>query len=124
MPAMIRYLDKWATAAFSNTGEDMKVCTQGLLVTGVAILNHGQVTRMTLELAPTLQTTIPHQWEDFGALDRFNVHFSRTRRLTSGIRLKLMTHQSLVRVPDHYMATAWCESLVRESDISDADQFT
>ncbi|GFV08575.1 hypothetical protein TNCV_2892901 [Trichonephila clavipes] len=37
-------------------------------------LNHGQVKWTTLELAPPLLTTTPHQREDVSALDRFNVH--------------------------------------------------
>ncbi|GFT89368.1 HTH_Tnp_Tc3_2 domain-containing protein [Trichonephila clavipes] len=38
------------------------------------ILNHGQVTWTTPELAPPLLTTTPHQREDVSALDRFSVH--------------------------------------------------
>ncbi|GFX79015.1 hypothetical protein TNCV_3913021 [Trichonephila clavipes] len=34
---------------------------------------------MTTELAPPLQTTTPHQWEDVSALDIFNVHRCATR---------------------------------------------
>ncbi|GFV26056.1 hypothetical protein TNCV_4398681 [Trichonephila clavipes] len=41
---------------------------------GPRILNHGQVTWTTPELAPPLLTTTPHQREDVSALDRFNVH--------------------------------------------------
>ncbi|GFV30585.1 uncharacterized protein TNCV_4222361 [Trichonephila clavipes] len=48
--------------------------TRGLLATDHVILNHGQVTWTTPELAPPLLTTTPHQWEDVSALDRFNVH--------------------------------------------------
>ncbi|GFY19596.1 uncharacterized protein TNCV_4647681 [Trichonephila clavipes] len=48
--------------------------TRGLLATDHVILNHGQVTWTTPELAPALLTTTPHQWEDISALDRFNVH--------------------------------------------------
>ncbi|GFV14192.1 uncharacterized protein TNCV_526661 [Trichonephila clavipes] len=47
--------------------------TRGLLATDHVIVNHGQVTWTTPELAPLLATT-PHQWEDVSALDRFNVH--------------------------------------------------
>ncbi|GFX38334.1 hypothetical protein TNCV_3813801 [Trichonephila clavipes] len=35
-----------------------------LLATDLVTLNHGQVTRMTPELAPLLLPTIPHQRED------------------------------------------------------------
>ncbi|GFU15724.1 uncharacterized protein TNCV_2367031 [Trichonephila clavipes] len=48
--------------------------TRGLLATDHVILNHGQVTWTTPELAPPLLTTTPHQREDVSALDRFNVH--------------------------------------------------
>ncbi|GFT08447.1 uncharacterized protein TNCV_2324641 [Trichonephila clavipes] len=66
--------------------------TRGLLATDHVILNHGQVTRTTLELAPPLLTTIPHLREDVSALDRFNVHRSPTRRVFSGTGLELMTY--------------------------------
>ncbi|GFX74584.1 uncharacterized protein TNCV_1158011 [Trichonephila clavipes] len=49
------------------------------------ILNQGQVTWTTPELAPPLLTTTPHQLEDVSALDRFNVHRCPTRRVFSGI---------------------------------------
>ncbi|GFS80362.1 uncharacterized protein TNCV_3447971 [Trichonephila clavipes] len=48
--------------------------TLGLLASDHVILNHGQVTWTTSELAPPLLTTTPHQREDVSALDRFNVH--------------------------------------------------
>ncbi|GFU62112.1 uncharacterized protein TNCV_2671581, partial [Trichonephila clavipes] len=48
--------------------------TRGLLATDHVILNHGQATWTTPELAPSLLTTTPHQWENVSALDRFNVH--------------------------------------------------
>ncbi|GFV69793.1 hypothetical protein TNCV_431121 [Trichonephila clavipes] len=38
--------------------------TRGLLATDHVILNHGQVTWTTPELAPPLLTTTPHQRED------------------------------------------------------------
>ncbi|GFT74690.1 heat shock 70kDa protein 8 [Trichonephila clavipes] len=53
--------------------------TRGLLVTDHVILNHGQVTWTTPELAPPLLTTTPHQRKDVSALDRFNVHRCPTR---------------------------------------------
>ncbi|GFU96439.1 retrovirus-related Pol polyprotein from transposon opus [Trichonephila clavipes] len=58
--------------------------TRGLLATDHVILNHGQVTWTTPELAPPLLTTTPHQREDVSALDRFNVHRCPTRRVFSG----------------------------------------
>ncbi|GFT60975.1 hypothetical protein TNCV_3454211 [Trichonephila clavipes] len=38
--------------------------TRGYLETDLVILNHGQETRTTPELAPSLLTTIPYQRED------------------------------------------------------------
>ncbi|GFW34020.1 uncharacterized protein TNCV_287041 [Trichonephila clavipes] len=66
--------------------------TRGLLTTYLAILNYGQVTRMTPELAPPLLTTTLHQPEDVGALVRFNVHRCPTRQVFSGSGLELMTY--------------------------------
>ncbi|GFU45772.1 uncharacterized protein TNCV_1295091 [Trichonephila clavipes] len=57
------------------------------------ILNLGQVTRMTPELAPPLLTTTPHQWEGVRALDRFNMHRFPTRWVFRGTGLELMTRQ-------------------------------
>ncbi|GFV69205.1 uncharacterized protein TNCV_3861291 [Trichonephila clavipes] len=58
---------------------------RGLLATDHVILNHGQVTWTTPELAPPLLTTTPHQREDVSALDRFNVPRCPTRRVFSGL---------------------------------------
>ncbi|GFU63272.1 uncharacterized protein TNCV_3333221 [Trichonephila clavipes] len=49
------------------------------------ILNHGQVTWTTPELASPLLTTTPHQREEVSALDRFNVHRCPTRWVFNGI---------------------------------------
>ncbi|GFX40330.1 uncharacterized protein TNCV_4319631 [Trichonephila clavipes] len=68
--------------------------TRGLLTTDHVILNHGQVTWTTPELAPHLLTTTPHQREDVSALNRFNVHRCPTRRVFSGIGLELVTRQA------------------------------
>ncbi|GFW39671.1 uncharacterized protein TNCV_3188421 [Trichonephila clavipes] len=65
-----------------------------LLATAHVILNHGQVTWATPELAPPLLTTTPHQREDGFALDRFNVHRCPTRRVFSGTELELVTRQA------------------------------
>ncbi|GFV30562.1 uncharacterized protein TNCV_41871 [Trichonephila clavipes] len=67
--------------------------TRRLLATDLVILNHGQVTRMTPKLAPSLLTTTSHQWEDVSALDIFNVHRSLTRWVFSGTGLELVTCQ-------------------------------
>ncbi|GFV71118.1 uncharacterized protein TNCV_4130021 [Trichonephila clavipes] len=65
--------------------------TRGLLATDHVILNHGQVTWTTPELAPPLLTTTPHRREDVSALDRFNVHRCPTRRVFSGTGIEHMT---------------------------------
>ncbi|GFW11730.1 uncharacterized protein TNCV_43651 [Trichonephila clavipes] len=67
--------------------------TRGLLATDHVILNHGQVTWTTPELAPPLLTTAPHHWEDVSALDRFNVHRCPTRRVFNGTGIELVTRQ-------------------------------
>ncbi|GFU17981.1 uncharacterized protein TNCV_318711 [Trichonephila clavipes] len=71
---------------------DLSPSTRGLLATDHVILNHGQVTWTTPELAPPLLTITPHQREDVSALDRFNVHRCPTRRVFSGTGLELMTY--------------------------------
>ncbi|GFW63563.1 transposable element Tc1 transposase [Trichonephila clavipes] len=75
--------------------------TRGLLATDHVILNHGQVTWTTPELAPPLLTTTPHQREDVSALDRFNVHLCPTRRVFSGTGLDPVTKQATVRYLYH-----------------------
>ncbi|GFU58772.1 retrovirus-related Pol polyprotein from transposon 17.6 [Trichonephila clavipes] len=80
--------------------------TRGLLATDHVILNHGQVTWTTTELAPSLLTTIPHQREDVSALDRFNVHRCPTRRVFSGTGLELVTRQATIRYLNHSATAA------------------
>ncbi|GFW12304.1 uncharacterized protein TNCV_2489481 [Trichonephila clavipes] len=80
--------------------------TRGLLATDHVILNHGQVTWTTPELAPPLLTTTPHQREDVSALDRFNVHRCPTRRVFSGTGLELVTRQATVRYLYHSATAA------------------
>ncbi|GFU17156.1 uncharacterized protein TNCV_1854001 [Trichonephila clavipes] len=63
--------------------------TRGLLTTDHVILNHGQVTWTTPEMAPPLLTTTSHQREDVSALDRFNVHRCPTRRVWARTRHKV-----------------------------------
>ncbi|GFV22160.1 uncharacterized protein TNCV_631131 [Trichonephila clavipes] len=72
-----------------------------LLATDHVILNHGQVTWTTRELAPPLLTTTPHQREDVSALDRFNVHRCPTWRVLSGAGLELVTRQTTIRYLYH-----------------------
>ncbi|GFW19466.1 uncharacterized protein TNCV_1603601 [Trichonephila clavipes] len=81
------------------------------------ILNHGQVTWTTPELAPPLLTTTPHQREDVSALDRFNVHRCPTRRVFSGTGLQPVTKQATVRYLYHSATAATLrtpETLVME----------
>ncbi|GFW51011.1 uncharacterized protein TNCV_3592931 [Trichonephila clavipes] len=80
--------------------------TRGLLATDHVILNHGQVTWTTPELAPPLLTTTPHQREDVSALDRFNVHRCPTRRVFSGTEIELVTRQAMIRYLYHSATTA------------------
>ncbi|GFY05488.1 uncharacterized protein TNCV_218701 [Trichonephila clavipes] len=71
------------------------------------ILNHGQVTWTTPELAPPpLLTTSPYQREDVSALDRFNVHRCPTRRVFSGTGLELVTSQATIRYLYHSATAA------------------
>ncbi|GFW86012.1 uncharacterized protein TNCV_1968201 [Trichonephila clavipes] len=66
------------------------------------ILNHGQVTWTTPELAPPpLLTTTPHQREDISALDRFHVHRCPTRRVFSGTGFEPVTKQATVQYLYH-----------------------
>ncbi|GFW63199.1 uncharacterized protein TNCV_581391 [Trichonephila clavipes] len=80
--------------------------TRGLLATDHVILNHGQVTWTTSELAPPLLTTTPHQREDVSALDRFNVHRCPTWRVFSGTGLELETRKATVRYLYHSATAA------------------
>ncbi|GFX82819.1 uncharacterized protein TNCV_1699381 [Trichonephila clavipes] len=80
--------------------------TRGLLATDHVILNHGQVTWTTPELAPPLLTTTPHQREDVSALDRFNVHRCPTRRVFSGTGIELVTRQATIRYLYHSATAA------------------
>ncbi|GFV53979.1 uncharacterized protein TNCV_2047791 [Trichonephila clavipes] len=80
--------------------------TRGLLATDHVILNHGQVTWTTPELAPPLLTTTPHQREDVSALDRFNVHRCPTRRVFSGTGNELVTRQATIRYLYHSATAA------------------
>ncbi|GFV35407.1 uncharacterized protein TNCV_3204391 [Trichonephila clavipes] len=87
--------------------------TRGLLTTDHVILNHGQVTWTTPELAPPLLTTTPHQREDISALDRFNVHRCPTRWVFSGTGLELVTRQATVRYLYHSATAAtWAGGII------------
>ncbi|GFU13844.1 uncharacterized protein TNCV_940321 [Trichonephila clavipes] len=80
--------------------------TRGLLATDHVILNHGQVTWTTPELAPPLLTTTPHQREDVSALDRFSVHRCPTRRVFSGTGFESVTKQATVQYLYHSATAA------------------
>ncbi|GFW88989.1 uncharacterized protein TNCV_2684231 [Trichonephila clavipes] len=80
--------------------------TRGLLATDHVILNHGQVTWTTPELAPPLLTTTPHQREDVSALDRFSVQRCPTRRVFSGTGLELVTKPATIRCLYHSATAA------------------
>ncbi|GFV98599.1 uncharacterized protein TNCV_1452851 [Trichonephila clavipes] len=80
---------------------ECSIATRGLLATDHVILNHGQVTWTTPELAPHSPNYHTKQWEDVSALDRFNVHRCPTRRVFSGTGLELVTKQATARYPYH-----------------------
>ncbi|GFV06719.1 putative DD41D transposase [Trichonephila clavipes] len=76
---------------------------RGPLATDHVILNHGQVTWTTPELAPPSPN---YHTEDVSALDRFNVHRCPTRRVFSGTGLELVTKQATVRYLYHSATAA------------------
>ncbi|GFV49091.1 uncharacterized protein TNCV_236251 [Trichonephila clavipes] len=80
--------------------------TRGLLAADNVILNHGQVTWTTPELAPPLLTTTQHQREDAPALDRPNVHRCPTRWVPSGTGIEPVTKQDTIRHPYHSATVA------------------
>ncbi|GFW21935.1 uncharacterized protein TNCV_4822181 [Trichonephila clavipes] len=84
------YIEEQTRSGRKNT----RRATRGLLATDHVILNHGQVTWTTPELAPLLLTTTPHQREDVSALDRFSVHRCPTRRVFSATGLEQGQPQS------------------------------
>ncbi|GFW97474.1 uncharacterized protein TNCV_4991501 [Trichonephila clavipes] len=94
------------SASLPKTAKLRLMATRGLLATDHVILNHGQVTWTTPELAPPLLTSTPHQREDVSALDRFNVHRCPTRRVFSGTGLELVTRQATVRYLYHSATAA------------------
>ncbi|GFY17693.1 uncharacterized protein TNCV_1074281 [Trichonephila clavipes] len=91
---------------FEKKKEKSLKATRGLLATDHVILNHGQVTWTTPELAPPLLTTTPHQREDVSALDRFNVHRCPTRWNFSGTGIELVTRQATIRYLYHSATAA------------------
>ncbi|GFU81817.1 uncharacterized protein TNCV_3380771, partial [Trichonephila clavipes] len=75
--------------------------TRGLLATDHVILNHGQVTWTTPELAPPLLTTTPHQREDVSASTDLTC-IAALRRVFSGTGLEPVTKQATVRYLYHF----------------------
>ncbi|GFW13578.1 uncharacterized protein TNCV_1210441 [Trichonephila clavipes] len=101
---VLEVLKPLSARSFTNSG--LTIATRGLLATDHVILNHGQVTWTTPELAPPLLTTTPHQREDVSALDRFSVHRCPTRRVFSGTGIELVTRQATIRYLYHSATAA------------------
>ncbi|GFV01156.1 integrase catalytic domain-containing protein [Trichonephila clavipes] len=104
---------KWSTGRITEIfpGTDGKVRvvnlpTRGLLATDHVILNHGQVTWTTPELAPPSPNYHTTPTEDVSALERFNVHRRPTRRVFSGTGLEPVTKQATVRYLYHSATAA------------------
>ncbi|GFV50038.1 hypothetical protein TNCV_2354231 [Trichonephila clavipes] len=76
---------------------------RGLLVMDIIILNHGQVTRTTLELEPLCPNFHVTPAGGRLSIDRFN----STRWVFSGTRLELMTRKPRVRYLDHWATPTW-----------------
>ncbi|GFX98810.1 uncharacterized protein TNCV_1503861 [Trichonephila clavipes] len=85
---------------------DVIAATRGLLAKDHVILNHGQVTWTTPELAPSPNSHTTPTGEDVSALDRFNVHRCPTRRVFNGIGLELVARQATVRYLYHSATAA------------------
>ncbi|GFV34156.1 uncharacterized protein TNCV_5046901 [Trichonephila clavipes] len=89
---------------------EVNVATRGLLATDHVILNPGQVTWTTPELAtPPLLTTTLHQREDVSTVDRLNVHHCPTRRVFSDSGLELVTRQATIRYLYHSATAAYMD---------------
>ncbi|GFU55699.1 uncharacterized protein TNCV_1650031 [Trichonephila clavipes] len=80
--------------------------TRGLLATDHVILNHGQVTWTTPELAPTSPNYHITPREDVSALDRFHVHRCPTRRVFRGTGIEFVTRQATIRYLYHSATAA------------------
>ncbi|GFT00558.1 uncharacterized protein TNCV_141141 [Trichonephila clavipes] len=68
----------------------------------------------TLELAPPLLTTTPHQQEGVSALGRCSVHHCPTWRVFSGTGLELVTKSTTSR---YHSATAATRSSVEDDTL-------
>ncbi|GFU77575.1 uncharacterized protein TNCV_3499471 [Trichonephila clavipes] len=111
-----------------HNGSQTIVLVPGRVHFRPVILNHGQVTWTTPELAPPLLTTTPHQREDVSALDRFNVHRFPTRRVFSGAGLELVARQATIRYLYHSATAAAGSQVAAIREISrsclDPNDFT
>ncbi|GFT22400.1 transposable element Tc1 transposase [Trichonephila clavipes] len=94
--------------------------TRGLMATDHEVLNHGQVTWTTPELAPSLLTTTPHQRVDVSSLDRCNVNRCPTRRVFSGTGFKLVTRQATIQYLYHSATVAYTSISKVEKEIEAA----
>ncbi|GFV23521.1 hypothetical protein TNCV_4782321 [Trichonephila clavipes] len=78
MPAMVGYLNHWATAAHGSCPEDGRVLNNVILPQSPDQILLGQVTQMTSELKLPLQTTTPRQREDLKHPKDLISHSTRT----------------------------------------------
>ncbi|GFT90184.1 piggyBac transposable element-derived protein 4 [Trichonephila clavipes] len=93
-----RHFPSYVESDCSKKKNIAKMCaTRGLLTTDHVILNHGQVTWRTPQLAPRSPNYHTTPREDVSALDRFNVHRCPTRRVFSGTGLEPVTKQATFR---------------------------
>ncbi|GFW08049.1 uncharacterized protein TNCV_2978171 [Trichonephila clavipes] len=84
--------------------------TRGLLATDHVILNRGQVTWTTPELAPPSPNYHTTPMGGRFSSRRFNMHRCPTRRVFSGTGLELMTGQTPVRYLYHSATAATTDS--------------
>ncbi|GFW75236.1 uncharacterized protein TNCV_4188911 [Trichonephila clavipes] len=80
--------------------------TRGLFAMDHVILNNGQVTWSTPELAPPSPNYHSRTTKDVSALDIFNVHRYPTRWVFSGTGLELMTKPATIQYLDHSATAA------------------
>ncbi|GFV79797.1 uncharacterized protein TNCV_1726221 [Trichonephila clavipes] len=85
------------------------------------ILNHGQVTWMTPELAP-LSPNYHTNGENVSTLNRFNVRRCPTRRGFSGTGLELVTRQATIRYLYHSATAAKLTRKRRALRASESDE--
>ncbi|GFV45496.1 hypothetical protein TNCV_2891101 [Trichonephila clavipes] len=99
---------------------DVIAATRGLFGDGHVILNHGQVTWTTPELAPSPLTTTPHQRGTFQlSTDLTCIATPYTAGLFNGIGLELLARQATVRypIPLGYHGRPLCRRLNLKADV-------